>query len=112
MNQYKGIVEIEILGQKRGFKFGTMQAALFCKSLNCKINDMVKLLDGSDLEAQITWYWAAAVAYARLFKQDEPSKDDVAAWIDTYGFDKMESHAIEGSSTPNLETPPNQEGAK
>lgn len=66
---------------------------------------MAELLDGSDLDAQITWYWAAAAAYARLFKQDEPSRDEVAAWIDTYGFDKMEGHAVESNKSPNSESP-------
>ena len=105
MDNYKGIVSIEILGQKRGFKFGTMQAAIFCEHKKCKVQGMAELLDGSDLDAQIAWYWAAAAAYARLFKQVEPSKDEVAAWIDTYGFDKMEAHAVESNKSPNLESP-------
>lgn len=105
MDQYKGIVSVEILGRQRGFKFGTMQAALFCKELGVKLPDLPKLLDGSDLEAQIVWYWAAAVSYARLHKEDEPSKDEVAAWIDTYGFDNIESKANEETKIPNESEP-------
>lgn len=108
MNQYKGIVEMEILGSKKGFKFGTMQAALFCKAMNCKLSDMPQLLDGDDIEAQLNWYWTAAVAYARLFKQEEPSKDDVAAWIDTYGFEAMDKTVNENVAVPNEQAPLNQ----
>jgi len=110
MNQYKGIVEIDVFGAKKGFKFGTMQAALFCKSMNCKLAEMSELLDGTDIEAQITWYWTAAVAYARLFKKEEPSKDEVAAWIDTFGFETMEKTITENISIPNDQTPPTPEG--
>jgi hypothetical protein len=105
MDQYKGILKLDILGSQRGFKFGTMQAALFCKELNVKLSDMSNLLDGSDIEAQIVWYWSAAVAYSRLFKEPEPSKDEVAAWIDTYGYEKMEAETIETNKVPNEETP-------
>lgn len=107
MDHYKGIVSLEIFGKKRGFKFGTMQAALFCKAMGCKLPEMATLLDGSDIEAQIVWYWSAATAYARLFKEDEPSKDEVAAWIDTYGYAAMEQQASEAMISPK-ENAPNQ----
>lgn len=112
MDQYKGIVKINILGAERGFKFGTMQAALFCKEMKCKLNDMVTLLDGNDIDAQITWYWTASLAYCRLYKQPEYSKDEVAAWIDDYGFNLMDEKTAENMEIPNAVTPPNQEGTK
>lgn len=108
MDQYKGIVKINVLGAERGFKFGTMQAALFCKEMKCKLGDMATLLDGNDIDAQITWYWTASVAYSRLYKEPEVSKDEVAAWIDTYGFQAMEEQTAESLSVPNAETPLNQ----
>lgn len=111
MNEYKGIVKINILGKDRCFKFGTMQAAIFCKHLGCKLNEMPQLLDGNDIDAQITWYWSAAVAYARLYKNEEPSKDEVAAWIDTYGFEKMDVAMSDSVLSPNVESPLNQEGS-
>lgn len=105
MDEYKGILKLNILGRDRGFKFGTMQAALFCKEMNVKLPAMAQLLDGNDLDAQITWYWTAALAYSRLFKETEPTKDEVAAWIDTYGFDNMENQTMQANKIPNEETP-------
>jgi hypothetical protein len=107
MDQYKGILRIEIAGIQRGFKFGTMQAALFCKEMNAKLSDMSSIIDDGNIEAQITWYWCAALSYARLFKEIEPSKDEVAAWIDTYGFDKMELDTEQANKVPNAEAPAN-----
>jgi hypothetical protein len=112
MDEYKGIVKIEIFGKIRGFKFGTMQAALFCKQMKCKLPDMSALLDGSDLEAQIVWYWSAAASYSRLAKDQEPSMDEVAAWIDTYGYAAMEAQASGAMLSPKEEalTPTTEEG--
>jgi hypothetical protein len=112
MDEYKGIVKVEVFGKTRGFKFGTMQAALFCKQMKCKLPDMAALLDGNDLEAQIVWYWSAAVSYARLAKDQEPSMDEVAAWIDTYGYAAMEAKASDAMLTPKEEalTPATGEG--
>jgi len=112
MEEYKGIVKVEIFGKSRGFKFGTMQAALFCKQMKCKLPDMAAYLDGSDLEAQIVWYWSAAVAYSRLAKDQEPSMDEVAAWIDTFGYAAMEAKASDAMLTPKEEapTPTTEEG--
>jgi len=105
MDEYKGIVKLDIFGKSRGFKFGTMQAALFCKQMKCKLPDMAALLDGNDLEAQIAWYWSAAVAYSRLAKDQEPSMDEVAAWIDTYGYSAMEVKASEAMLNPKEDAP-------
>lgn len=110
MDQYKGIVKINVLGGEKGFKFGTMQAALFCKEMNCKLGDMATLLDGNDIDAQITWYWSASVAYSRLYKEQEYSKDEVAAWIDTYGFQAMEDQTAQSLVVPNEATPLKKEG--
>lgn len=109
MDEYKGIVKISVSGKDRNFKFGTMQAALFCKHVGCKLSEMPSYLDGNDLDAQISWYWTAAVAYARLFKTEEPSKDEVAAWIDTFGFENMETELAKGVLRPNDQTPLTQE---
>lgn len=109
MDEYKGILKLHILGRDRGFKFGTMQAALFCKEMNVKLPGMAEMLDGNDMDAQITWYWSAAMAYSRLFKEaEQPTKDDVAAWIDTYGFEKMESETVIANKIPNEEAPKEQ----
>jgi len=105
IDSYKGIVSVEILGRKRGFKFGTMQAALFCKDMQCKLPQIAQMLDGTDIEAQISWYWSAAVAYSRLMKEDEPSKDEVAAWIDSYGFSEMEAKTSEAIISPKNDGP-------
>lgn len=109
MEEYKGILKLNILGRDRGFKFGTMQAALFCKEMNVKLPDMAQMLNGNDLEAQIVWYWAAALAYSRLNKESEPTKDEVAAWIDTYGFDNMENQTMQANKIPNEQAPTTQE---
>lgn len=105
MDEYKGIIKVEIFGKTRGFKFGTMQAALFCKQMKCKLPDMATLLDGTDLEAQLVWYWSAAVAYSRLAKDQEPSMDEVAAWIDTYGYAAMEQKSSEALVVPKEQAP-------
>lgn len=108
MDQYKGVLKLDILGVQRGFKFGTMQAAIFCKEMNVNLSGLTEVLNDNNIEAQIVWYWSAAVSYARLFKIEEPTKDEVAAWIDTFGSDRLEAEAAAANIVPNEEAPTNQ----
>lgn len=103
MDEFKGIVRIRYNDKVIGFKFGTMQTALFCKTMNCKLSELDKVLDGSDIEAQLNWFWTASVAYSRLFKTDEISIDELSAIIDSYGFSNLEQDAAASVVIPKEE---------
>lgn len=103
MDEFKGIIRITFNEKIIGFKFGTMQASLFCKEMNCKLADMEKLLDGTDIEAQLNWYYTAHVAYSRLFKESHISKDELAAIIDSYGQNNLDNEAMSAIISPKEE---------
>ncbi|MEB3210265.1 MAG: hypothetical protein VKL39_02875 [Leptolyngbyaceae bacterium] len=90
MDKYKGVVEIEILGEKRGFKFGIASMAMLCKLENCSLNEVQKKLQDSDIGANLNLYYSAAVQFARLYKQKEPTYEEVCNWIDHLSQDQNE----------------------
>ena len=103
MDEYKGLVKINYNSKEVGFKFGTMQTALFCKEMNCKLSELPTILDSDNLDAQLSWYHSACIAYSRLFKSEEISKDELAAIIDSYGYANLEAQASLGVSIPKEE---------
>jgi len=82
-DKYKGVVEIEILGEKRGFKFGWAANAMLCKLENAKFSVVQARLASEDPSVVCNFYYAGAIQYCRLFKvEKEPTYEDVANWID------------------------------
>lgn len=110
MNQYKGVVEIDILGQKRGFKFGMACSAMLCKLEKCTLKEVQERLTASDQSTMCNMYYAAAVQYCRLFKiKDEPTYEDVANWIDNMSLAQNEEAvktAFAQYEDPNGSAPP------
>jgi len=108
-DKYKGVVEIEILGKKRGFKTGTRAAILFCEQEKISINDLEAHLDNGGLTAQLKFIYCTALAYSKLMKEEEPSFDEVCAWVDEFGNEKLQGELAKSSEIPNspaLETGP------
>ncbi len=114
VDKYKGVVESEILGEKRGFKFGIATMAMLCEMENKTFADVIKLLDDpSNLKTQINFYYAAAVQYVRLFRKDhpnlqEPSFEEVANWMDSVSEklkEEMNEAAFAHYQDPNKEAP-------
>jgi len=113
-DKYKGVAEIEILGEKHGFKFGIAAMAQLCELEGKPLAEVIKLLDDpSNLKTQINFYYAAAVQFARLVKKDdqffkEPTFEEVANWIDCISADikeKLNETAFAQYSDPNLAAP-------
>lgn len=96
MNQYKGVVEIEILGEKRGFKFGMACTAMLCKIEGCSLKEVQERLAANDQSTMCNMYYAAAVQYVRLKnteqteKVKEPTFEEVANWIDNMSLTQNE----------------------
>ena len=106
VGKYKGLVLIEIDGVKHGFKFGTRAMALFCDVIKINLSEVKsKLENNPSLETILTFYWCGAVAYARLMKQQEPSLDEVADWVDNFGQDKIETEIAKAMEFPNEPAP-------
>src|SRR5688572_13554077 len=116
MNKYKGVVEIEILGKQRGFKFGTASMAMLCELENAKLNEVVARLDDitNNINTAINFYYSAAVAYVRLNNSEteskivEPTREQVANWMDSLAAEtkqKIESDAFATYSSPNVTAP-------
>jgi len=90
-NKYKGVVEIEILGEKRGFKFGMACMAMLCKLEGAKLSEVQARLASADLQTNLNLYYSAAVQYCKLFKiTEEPTFEDVANWIDNMSMEQNE----------------------
>lgn len=114
MNQYKGVVEIEILGQKRGFKFGMACTAMLCKLEECSLKEVQEKLSTNDQITMCNLYYAAAVQYVRLKnaeqteKSKEPTFEEVANWIDNMSLEQNEDAvktAFAHYEDPNKEAP-------
>lgn len=111
MNQYKGVVEIEILGEKRGFKFGTASYLQLCEILGCGLAEAIKRLDDlTDLKCQLNFYYTGACQYIRLVKkgEQEPTFEEVANWVDSLLPEQKEQigeTAFKHYEDPNKEAP-------
>jgi len=88
-NKYKGVVEIEICGEKVGFKFGMACMAMLCKLENATLQQVQERLGSSDLNTSLNFYYSAAVQYAKLYKTKEPSFEEVANYVDNMSTDQM-----------------------
>lgn len=113
-NKYKGIVELEIYGEKRYFKFGTMQMDLLCELEGKTVQELVPLLDDkTNVKIQISFYFCAALAYVRLYNDEhedklkEPTRNQVANWMDSVGDDKRDkmNKTAFAQAFPNEEAP-------
>ncbi len=81
-DKYKGLVEIEILGEQRGFKFGIATMVMLCKVEGVELKEVQERIDSSRLETFANMMYCAAVQYAKLYKKPEPSFEEVANWLD------------------------------
>ena len=70
-DKYKGVVEIEILGAKRGFKFGMACMAQLCKLEQSSLAKVQEMLATNEPGIICNMYFAAAVQYAKLYKLAE-----------------------------------------
>lgn len=108
-DKYKGVVEIEILGEKRGFKFGIAAMAMLCKLEGLKLSEVQNRLSENDPGAMCNFYYSAAIQYCRLFKKEsEPSFEDVANWIDNMSLEQNSESvkaAFENYEDPNKVAP-------
>lgn len=116
-NKYKGIVKLDIYGEERYFKFGTMQMDLLCDLEGKTLLELVPLLDDkTNVKIQISFYYCAALAYVRLWNDEheeklkEPTRNQVANWMDSIGTDAREkmnetafSQAFPNENAPQVE---------
>jgi hypothetical protein len=103
-DKFKGVVEIEILGEQRGFKFGMAAMVQICDIQKTDLKGVQDLLNSGDIRTFINFMYAGAVQYARLYKKPEPSFEEVANWIDH--LDGKEGDIIKTAfESPNPEAP-------
>lgn len=115
-DKYKGVVEIDILGEKRGFKFGIGAMSMLCELEKGSLKEVVERLDdNSNLKTQVNFYYSAAISYIRLKNAEEktnlpePTFDQVANWIDCLAVDiknQLNEVAFAQYQDPNKEAPP------
>lgn len=115
IDKYKGVVEIDILGEKRGFKFGISAMSMLCELEKCSLKEVVERLDdNSNLKTQVNFYFSAAISFIRLKNAEEkislpePTFDQVANWIDCLAVDikaQLNEVAFAGYKGPNTEAP-------
>lgn len=106
VDKYKGVIEIDISGALRGFKFGTRAMALFCEHQKISLKEVDALLrNDPSLDVVLDFYWCGAVAYSRINKLPDPSLDEVADWIDQYGLSKLDDDVSKAIENPNLQAP-------
>lgn len=109
MNKFKGIVELKINDEIRGFKFGILSTEMATKETGCSFGEFQKLLESGDLTAVINTYWAGAVCYAELKNKEIPTRREVADWIESMGdsedVNKNISEAFGVHQDPNKPAP-------
>jgi hypothetical protein len=87
---YKGQFKFEVQGVERGFKFGTLANALFCKGEGIKPLDIQKRILEDDAFIDIDYAYYAALAYCQINKIDvDFTKEDVSCWIDEIGVARL-----------------------
>jgi hypothetical protein len=106
-DKFKGVVEIEILGEQRGFKFGMAAMVMLCKLENKDLNGVQESIAKGDIQSFANMMYAAAVQYAKLYKKPEPSFEEVANWLDHIEDKAGEilSTAFAQPESPNLVAP-------
>lgn len=119
---FKAIVDIEINGKKRVFKFGTLSMAIFCELEKMSLKSFSDLFgkdenDESKLSPQnvLNLLYSAAAAYNRSQKIEvDFNSDDVADWMDEIGFDKAIILIGQGLSpyNPKNSAPPKENGGE
>ena len=84
---YKGIFEIEVNGEKKGFKTGTLASAFFCQEEGITLNQMANRLQDPSPMTAINLGYAASKAFHH-FKQIpfKHTKEEIADWIDEVGI--------------------------
>lgn len=87
------MIEFEIEGKTRGFKFGTYTFNLINKLAGTKTTEEVfeRLKEGS-VEFTASFYMACATHYAMSKKLEIDFQEvDVIDWLDELGFDRTQS---------------------
>lgn len=110
VNKYKGVAEIDILGEVRGFKFGTAAMAQLCQLEKCGLTEVSKRLENADenLGTQLNFYYTAAYQYSKLNKKEPPTFEEVANWIDSMVYDQKDAlnkAAFATYDDPNAQAP-------
>lgn len=82
VDKFKGVVEVDILGEKRGFKFGMAAMVQLCKLEATDLKGVQEKIGSGDISTMLNLLYSAAVQYAKLYKKEEPSYEEVANWID------------------------------
>jgi hypothetical protein len=82
IDKYKGVVEVEILGEKRGFKFGMAAMAQLCQLEGTNLKGVQERLGEGEIGTMVNLLFAAAYQYAALNKAEKPTYEEVANWID------------------------------
>lgn len=109
-DKYKGVVEMQILGEQRCFKFGTASMIQLCKMLNVTLPELVeKLNNPNDLEARVGFFYTAACQHVDLYqKGTKPTFAEVANWIDHMSVGQQNEIAdisFASHKDPNTEAP-------
>lgn len=103
--KFKGVVELDICGEKAGFKFGMATTKDSCEleGLKCDAEGLKELserLASQNPSTYLNLFYAAARSYARLFKTKEPSFDEVCNWVDNMEAEQSEQTVKEAFAQP------------
>jgi ABC-type molybdate transport system substrate-binding protein len=90
-DKFKGVVELEILGEQRGFKYGMAALVQLTKLEDTNLAGVQEKLANGDISTIVNLVYTGAVQYAKLYKKEIPSFEDVANWIDHINGDQLSS---------------------
>jgi hypothetical protein len=86
---FKGILELEIDGRKRGFKFGMASLAKFCEFEGIAWFKLEDVLKAGQVSTIINFFYAGALIYAERNKLEiDFDYGTVADWLDEVGVAK------------------------
>lgn len=79
----KGLLEIEIAGEKRGFKFGILQMAQLKDLEKCSIKELAERFDDPEnFMVKVHLFYSGAYQYAKLKGIPPPTVEEVGSWMD------------------------------
>lgn len=86
----KSVIEIEIGGIKRGFKFGTYSMAVTCEKENCSLGVLIDRITQDEVQPMTILHviYGGAVFYAKSHQQKiDFDETTVSDWLDELGFE-------------------------
>lgn len=99
-----GIIEFEVGGKKRGLKFGQYGLLIASRKDECSLSEFfTRVLVDKETLSFINLLYGCAVSYAESKgKKVDFTPEDMNAWINELGVERMTEYIQEGLKAPEV----------